>query len=282
MPTVKVDWVFRDLNRERSVGWTESLYLASAASAQDAIIPAVTLGRARVMMLGAGVKWTEIRASDVSIPGDSYVAPGDPWVTGSLYNPAWLSTLLGNVPPAVADFPWSAMLIRLTATAMYRRSYHLSGNPDFIQLDDYQKIVNPTWITFFDQWKNVLTSGGDQWCIKSRSKDPAIAWKTVTAFAPSTQQITVPNHGYVAGDEVRFRGNGWTPKLLGVAVVSPPISADTFWINRAIGAPSLNGLVQVRKVSYIYTRISGVTQRYYTQKKRGGISGAVRGRQRTR
>jgi len=282
MPTYKVDWLFQDTNRDRAVGWTESLYLQNGASTEAAITAGVTLARLRCRMLGSGVNWTEIRASDVDITGDSQAAPGEA-PGGSIYNTQFNSDFSGQSSLAVADLPWSALLVRMTATSLYRRSYQLSGNPDACQQDNEGRITQGTWLAAFSAWRLQINVGADQWSIKSRSKDPAIPWFPLSAFSAASQLFTTFSaHGYTVGMEIRFRGRGFSPKPLGTYRIVEVPSTTTFRISPSIEATALTGLEEVRRVAYVYTRILGVVQLRYVHKKRGGLSTAVRGRARTR
>lgn len=282
MANLKVDWVFKDNNRQKSVGWTESLYVTSYANPTTALPRAKELGNLRVLMLGSGVTWLSVRCSDVSIAGDSAFSAGlaNPGI-GGIYNTTYNSEL--STPSAtVADFPWSSILLRMNSGHLYRRPYHLSGNPDGIQFDNDLIVQSPTWITAFRNWRNEIVTGSADWAIRVRSKDTEIPWKQVTGFVQETQTITVANHGYTVGNEIRFRGRGFNPKPLGVFIVTTVVDVNSFKVDRLITGPLGPQLEQVRKISYIFSKINGIEQVGYTEKKRGGLSQAVRGRRRIR
>ncbi len=282
MPDFKIDLLFQDRNRNRSVGWAEGLYLKNYATHQDARTEALTMAGKRVQMLGRGVILHAVRVSDIAIPGDSLVDLGLAPAPNGIYNQDFVASIAGGLEFTTADYPWAAMECRVEGTHLYRRAYFLSGSPDELQKDDDALIIDNVWKSAFSRWVNHVKNPGNRWSFKVRDKDSGtVPIKPVTAFAIDTGTFTCVNHGYLVGDTVSFRNGGFTPRLTGqFQIVSK--TADTFTLSHLPAALERTGRPGVQQVQMILTQITSVQQNYYGQKKRGGVSGAVRGRRPTR
>jgi hypothetical protein len=277
MADFKVDFIFQDKNRDRPVGWSESLYLSAYADHAEALVAAYGLANRRVAMLGGGVVLKNIRVSDMAILGDSQVFPGVNPNPQGIYNPALAA--LGAPDFTRADFPWSALECRIDATALYRRAYFLSGNSDGLQLDNEGKVEEPVWINAFLAWVTVLTNPANRWSFRVRDKTGgAVPFKPVLDFDDATKIFNVPAHGFVVGDIVSFKRGGFDPRITGQWRVSVVPDVNHFVLQGFILDTHINGSPVVQKIMKVYKQITAVVQQYYGFKKRGGISGAVRGR----
>ncbi len=278
---MKVDFIFRDEFNQRGIGWSESLFGVGFADAGAAYDSAFLLAEKRCMMLGRLVVCTHIRVSNVDVIGDSIIRRGPNPPPSGLYNPLLVVPPL-TVADMGADFPWSALEVRMEATSLYRRAYWLSGNPDNFQLDEDLVPINGDWNNAFLAWRAALIAPAGRWCFKVRSKDSTAApLKPIVGFNPLTFTFTAPAHGLQPNDKVSFRNGGIVPRLTGQYRVLAAPTVDTFTLQNFTQLIALDGNPKIQKVVTIYAGITEVIKNYYGSKKRGGVSFAARGRQRT-
>lgn len=99
---------------QRKQGWTETWYVKDPESLSDAIAAGEFLAIERRKLCGGNTNIEAIRASDEEVIGDS-----------RLRNLPW-----NDEPSDIADQAGAAILVRVEAGGLYRRSMWLRGCPD--------------------------------------------------------------------------------------------------------------------------------------------------------
>lgn len=222
MPTYKVDFIF---NSERQ-GWDESFY-TTVSSSDLAIANAITVGQARIKLLGNQNQIDAIRVSDVDILGDSVVDES-------------LSNQNDRIDAATArDLVAVSVLGRATALNKYRRQIWVRGIPDkFTEFDPAtgkSKLrETAAFLTPWNAWVAQVIGKGYQ--LRVINKDTPFKPVTGVLVNPRNGQtvIRAPGHGYAAGTMIRIKGCKFANK-----------PGDTLDEN---GKSLVNGVWQVRDV----------------------------------
>jgi hypothetical protein len=197
----KVNFFFQVNN----AGWSETYY-NTAATGDDLVPLVLRLGNQRSFLLADNAVFNYVRISDDEVQRDvvPFAIPS-PW-TIPLVTPRW-----GD-----SDQPFTALLVRLSAGALYRRPLFLRGIPD--SMTHTVNGWDPTgpYITAFNRFIALLVSDG--WALRVQDKDinPFKPVLGINSLVPL--QLNVVNHGLVAGDTVRIS------RTRGIPVANVPYS----------------------------------------------------------
>jgi len=143
---VRVNFLFESVEAVRVVGWSETLWLqATYANLLDGLPDAEALAQARANLLGPGYQLRFVRLSKEGVFRDSRLS--------ELNLPG--KTLSRAPENDRGDFASSAVLLRMEASDLYRRSMYLSGAPDFI-MTIQKDIDEPQWMQYYNQWKALV------------------------------------------------------------------------------------------------------------------------------
>ena len=195
MPTYKLIFFFDGQKQ----GWSETWY-EQASSLSQAESDLSTLAQARADMLCPPNRIESIRASDVSIKGDSLVS----FFGWSPKNP--------DVLNLTRDQQGAAVLVRAVAgVGLYRRMMWLRGIPDdWIQFDNAGKpVASAPANKALGLFEAALTAA--KWQLRVIEKQTANAVLTpITGFAqsavPGYTTVTAPGTPFGNGSSVRIHG----------------------------------------------------------------------------
>lgn len=194
MPVYKVDFIF---NSQRQ-GWSETFY-QTVSSSDLAIQNAVTVGQARIKLLGNQNQIDAIRVSDVAILGDSVVDE----------TLAQQNTRIGAA--TARDLPAVSVLGRATSENKYRRQIWVRGIPDsWTEFDPAtgRSTLRETaaFVTAWNTW--VAQVVGKGYSLRCINKDTVQKPITGVVINPANNQTAIKcvGHGYVPGTMIRIRG----------------------------------------------------------------------------
>lgn len=175
-------------------GWTESYY-SLGATLEDVRITAELLAQKRALMLPGTSRITYIRVSDVNVFRDSMLVPLPAVGFGGGQFGAQFA----------AEFPSTAILIRLFATAVARGRIFLRGAQSNTGLDGNRQELNPEQVPFLTAYLAQLANPVQNWAIRhlNPSLQP-IPIETIVTNPIDLTVVTQAAHGAVLGDRVRI------------------------------------------------------------------------------
>lgn len=233
-------------------GWSETFY-RNADTAEDALAVLDLLSKVRRLAVGKTALLEAFKVSNVAVRNDSL-----------LEEKAW-SMEAGNTVDTRRDVPGVSMLLRLEATALHRRMFHLRGVPDsWIRYnEDGSEFVHPSFTEFKTLFEAELATG---WRMKVISKDPGdLAAVNVTGLevVGVTKNFTFTVNGVApqVGDKVRVGGLEGTnvKQFQGTYRVNARPSATTF----TVAVPNYDGSVfsldAAGTVSKVVVKYLGIT-----------------------
>lgn len=284
---VKALSVFRD--KLYNVGWTESVYIATATDLKDAMTKLRQLETQRVTLLGAGVVH---EYSSVSQDSDQLL--GDVVAMDGLQSKGEGDQDYYNDDYAVlnTDFAWTAVLLRASAQQQYHRSVWLSGAPDDLTHDEDGRVTDKKWTANLQLYINVLKNGN--FGIKAWSKDTTVSPLKTILNVDQAGNINVSEAvGLAVGDAVFVHAVHGTPRELRphgqyqiktiAAATAPATGSIITFTNYTPGATW-----QYLKGGYMRKRVQTVAiiddafQRAIKKKSRGRPLFLERGRSKTR
>ena len=198
-------------NSQTRWGASESFTLHTATDLDDALLKLETLAKSRVMLLGQGVTCVELSVSDTTVSGDSRVKQG---IKPLIKNPPGYNKDLGNIDPQrgfYSDGAFTCLSLRCESPdAQARCTKYLSFLPDVVTDFRDFTITDETWLGYFNQYVELLTSGPYGFLSLDRTNaNPVKKITGITASndAKSTIQIKSVAHGLVDGDKIRIYKN---------------------------------------------------------------------------
>jgi len=251
-------------------GWTETYY-NEYTDITSSLESARTIGLLRKNMLGGLVDGPRasidtIRVSDVGIQRDA--------LQEKIFEADGTRTNNGS-----CDNPNLAVAVRCEATAIYRRTLYLSGNPDKICTSG-KFLFDIEWNAAFQQFAAALIAR--PWGIWAILKGtPVIRILNIEKAAGVTTIHTVDDHGLNVGDRVAIQSCPGIQNLRGQRTVLQRLSGTSYTIARTVTGDYIAGGKQ-QKILYglqHFTRlqIDGITRR-----PRGRPSDGPVGRRRRR
>jgi len=264
--------------------WSERYYYSNAGATLDTVAgKAKTLLRLRTRMLGLGPSIYHAFCSDDDFTSD--VALVDiPIVAGT--PPIWNKDLiLGPDEDDAMDYSWSTLLLRMTSGTRATKHSYLSGVPDGLTVNKTPfKVDSAPFQKAYDLWVKELQTS---WAWKGYDQDdgtnPGKPITMIKAVGGQMSFTTGVPHGLVVGETVKVvNTKNLNGKANGLQKVTTVTDATTFITDRTAGATYsyLGGGKVYKRVFKLYG-IEDVKQVRFTNRKRGGSIGLIRGRART-
>lgn len=179
-----------------------------------------------------------------------------------------------------ADYPTTAILMRMAALPNYRTHVWLRGIPDDCVING-GGFTMPAAITGrFMELRAHLTNAGNQWCL--RVQDKSLTPKLIFSVS-NAGVVNAPGHGFASGDRVRIsRVKGVTAAngLWNVLVDSADQFSLVGWV-APVPAQVYQGGGTVTKQSWIFPQIVGCEFVRTTKHNVGRPFGVFTGRRRT-
>lgn len=288
---VKLTMFFEAPQGPRTVGWSENYYLSypDLQSASTELTGPTNFVALRVQMLGINIENIANRLTLVT-PGvppvnpprrNVLLAPGYFGFTSSLgifvYNKL-LATYTG-------DFVQTVWMLRVSTAVggpnLYTRTLWVRGLPDLAQETDVPQPIAGAWQSAITAWTTYLTSSG-RLMIQSDDRSGANPVKACTAYNGTTNQYTVPAHGFSNGQVITaigWRGTVGSHLPRGNYKCGV-IDANTIVLIGAGVIGMVTTLGGFRALSYVYNPVASFAGRGFTNKKVGRPFGQLAGRKR--
>lgn len=210
-----------------NTGWTET-YFYEGSSLFDFVQNQLSLLRNKRMALSSpDIRSTYLRASFDNVFRDSQVLTV---VRSGTY---------GN---KTSDPTFVSLLLRLSATDLYRRPVFLRGVPDEL-IDGQTFRPDATWTNNFNDFGRYLVRGF-RIRVNDRNANPLLNGTKIDSTGVVT---TVQAHGLIRGDFVRFRRVKTSPKTQGSWMVDQVVDANNFKVLNWDTRGAFNKLFLVQK-----------------------------------
>lgn len=282
MANFKYTATFSDSNRSVPSGWSENFILIGYASLSTALVKAQAIRDKRVMLLGAGVRNTGLKVSDITINGDSLIAEALEYPPfRSAYNSAFgdLSVVGAEKP---ADFGWTTQNIRATfQNARNKATYYLRGIPDFSTNTKLNRNIDAAVLAAWDVYKAELLNSERVGAVVI---DQSVPFARIADVNCTTERIvTLDDPGLAPYDVVyirKVRGGNMPRGYYRVKTVVTPLSFEIYGHNWGGLIPPCEylGGGEVRKRVYTVLPFQDLVFASYGSHKIGRPSKVSRGR----
>jgi len=251
--------------------WSENFWNSSGSlpAVQSA---ALSLRNALNLVTGAQVFFPQLRIADATTFRNVLNIP---------FPNAAPSAISSSAPDA--DYPSTALLIKLNASGNYSTKQWLRGLPD--NVTDLSGTYQPTALFTgrLNALFKLLTDGSQTWAINVLNR--ANPFQPITAINGTTGTVTCPAHGFAPGAKVRITGVHGLTQANGVWTITV-ISADqfslNFWAPPSVVVPALGKKPSARLQSYIQVQIASCEFVRITSHRTGRPIGLLGGRRRKR
>jgi hypothetical protein len=140
------------------------------------------------------------------------------------------------IQPAIddtADVAYSALLIRMESSSLYRRLMYMRGCPDAMIVNPPGPRPTKAWLDAYEEWANELNKGA--WGFKALLKEGPNAPRFINGMVVVANQtvVQVTDHTFKPGDMVRIESVKGASVPRGVYAVDP-INPTSFSLR---GAP---------------------------------------------
>jgi hypothetical protein len=281
MPNQVVTYFFKDVTTG-SAGWTETFYMSAGTLAGALLIagPQGAIMNARLRLLHPDYQLSAVRVSDVAILRDSLILAN----AGDTGTGQW-----GGAGPHAGDTseePYDALLIRMEASSLKRRSFLMRGLPSSVITHTRQYNPDGVWTAAFNVWRTTMLANNVSQ-IRSQTTGTPTFPNTVTISA-SGYGLAITYVGAIPAGMV----NGAYVKVTGIVGAAP---VNHLWRISVVGALTLflsaqrrliygtiAGTPIVQLVTYTYPAITSIIPLRGVKKSTGRPFDVLRGRARVR